>query len=121
MRAPQMPGVGSNREQGLGGGLEQDAIDHRLILVGNIADLRWQGKDQVIVLHGQEVCLTCLKPALCRTGLTLWTMPVPTRVVGDLGVVAGLALQHMTAEFCTAAAFDSRHDLELAETEVAGS
>ena len=35
-------------------------------------------------------------------------------------MVAGLALQHMAAQRRTAAAFDSRHDFKLAETEVAG-
>jgi hypothetical protein len=46
-------------------------------------------------------------------------MPVSAGVVGDLDMVAGLALQHMTAQRLTAAAFDGRHDLELAEAEVA--
>ena len=77
-------------------------------------------EDQVIVIHGQEVCLACLEPAPGRSGLTLWAMPVTTRVVGNLGVVAGLALQHMTAEFGTAAALNGRHDLELTETHVPG-
>jgi len=36
-------------------------------------------------------------------------------------MVAGVTLQHMTAQRRAAAAFDSRHDLELAEAEVAGS
>jgi hypothetical protein len=35
-------------------------------------------------------------------------------------MLTGLAVQHMAAEFRTAAAFDGRHDLELAETEVSG-
>ena len=45
-------------------------------------------------------------------------MPVATGVVGDLGVIAGRALQHMATQRRAAAAFDRRHDLELAETEV---
>jgi hypothetical protein len=116
-----MSGVGRNRAQGLGSRLEQDTVDHRLVVIGEVADRCWQGEDQVIVLDRQEVCLAGFKPAPGRTGLTLRTMPVPTRVVGDLGVVAGLALQHMTAQRRAATLFDSRHDLELAETEVAGS
>jgi hypothetical protein len=43
-------------------------------------------------------------------------MPVAAGVVGDLRMLTGLAQQYMTAERRTAAAFDRRHDLELAET-----
>ena len=74
----------------------------------------------MIVVHGQEIGLTRFQPAPGRTGLTLRAMPVTAGVVGDLDVLTGLALQHMTAQRRTAAAFDGRHDLELAETEVSG-
>jgi hypothetical protein len=47
-------------------------------------------------------------------------MPVATGVVGDLDMVTGTTLQHMTAQRCAAAVFDRRHDLELAEAEVSG-
>jgi hypothetical protein len=47
-------------------------------------------------------------------------MPIAAGVVSDLRMRAGRALQHMTTEGCAATAFDRRHDLELAETEVTG-
>ncbi len=34
----EMLGVGRDGDQGLGGGLEQDAIDRRLVLVGDVGD-----------------------------------------------------------------------------------
>ena len=102
-------------EQGLGGRREQETVEHRLVLVGDLADRRGQGKDHVVVLDRQEVCLTRFEPAPGGTGLTLGAMPVTAGVVGDLGMLAGLTLQHMTAECRTAALLDGRHDLELAE------
>jgi hypothetical protein len=47
-------------------------------------------------------------------------MPVTAGFVCDPGVLINLAVQHMTAELRSAAAFDGRHDLELAEIEVFG-
>jgi hypothetical protein len=117
----QVSGVGRNDTQGLGGRLEQDAVDHRLVVPGDIADRCGQRKDQVVVLYGQEVGLTGFQPAPGRTALALGAMPVPAGVVGDLDVVASLASQYMTTQCRRAAAFDGRHDPELAETEVTGS
>ena len=75
---PEMLGVSGNREQGLSGRLEQETVDHRLVVIREFADRPGQGEDQVIVIHGQEVCLACFQPTPGRTGLTLWTMPVTT-------------------------------------------
>ena len=37
-------GVGRNRDQGLGGGFEQQVIDDRLVLIGNVGDRSRQVK-----------------------------------------------------------------------------
>jgi len=34
----EMFGVGGDGDQGLGGGLEEDVVDHRLVLVGDVGD-----------------------------------------------------------------------------------
>jgi len=47
-------------------------------------------------------------------------MPVAAAVVGDAAVTAVLAALDMTAEGGGTAGLDGRHDLELAEAEVAG-
>ena len=112
--------IGRNRAQSLGSGLEQEAVDYRLVVPGDVADGCWQGEDQVIVIHGQEVGLTGLEPAPGRSGLALRTMAVTAGVIGDLRLLTGRALQHVTAQRRTAALFDGRHDLELAEAEVSG-
>jgi hypothetical protein len=46
-------------------------------------------------------------------------VPVTAGVVGDLRLCATRAAQRVATELGTAAVFDGRHDLELAETEVA--
>ena len=116
----QVFGVRGNRTQCLGRALEQEVVDHRLVVKGDVADRCWQGKDDVVVLDRQEVGLAGLQPAPGGGGLTLRTMAVAAGVVGDLRVFAGLTLQQVTAERRAAALFDGRHDLELAEAYVSG-
>ena len=46
-------GIGSDGEHGLGGRLEQQIIDHGLVLVGDVGDGRRQREDDVEVADGQ--------------------------------------------------------------------
>ena len=48
---PQVFRVTGDDAQGPGRCLEQDLIDHRFVVVGDIADRCSQGEDQVVVLH----------------------------------------------------------------------
>ena len=56
------------------------------------------------------------------TTLTLGAVPVAAAIVGDDGVSTGLVLaaRNMAAKRRRAAALDRRHDLHLAEVDVAG-
>ena len=96
----EMLGVGGDRQHGLGVGLEQQAVDHPLVLVGNIGDCAWQGEDEVEVADGQQFGLAVGEPLPGRGTLTLRTVPVATRVVGDPGVIAVFADRDMAAECC---------------------
>ncbi len=116
----EMLGVCGDGDQGLGGALEQDAIDRGLVLVGDVADLSGQGEDHVIVWHQQQLGPARGEPVLGRGALALGTMPVAAGVVGDVAMTAVLAGCDMAAEGRGAAALDGRHDLELAEAHVAG-
>ena len=49
----QMLGVGRNRDQRLGRGLEQQIVDHRLVLVGDIGDGGRQREHHMEVRHRQ--------------------------------------------------------------------
>ena len=89
-----------------------------------------KGEDDVEIRHGQEFGLAVGQPLLGRGGLALWAVPVAARVVRDAQVRALFAAFDMTAqrphgsspwaEGPRSAAFDRRHDLELAETHMAG-
>jgi hypothetical protein len=110
--------IGGDRAQRLGSDVEQQTIDNLLVGVADGADRCGQGKDHVVILHRQQVRLSCVEPTLRGTALALRAVSVATRVVGDLGFGARRAAQRVAAERDTAALFDGRHDLELAEAQV---
>ncbi len=115
----EMLGVGCDGQQGLGGGLEEDAIDLRLVLVGDVGDLSRQGKDDMEVGHRQELGLTRGEPVPGGCALAFGAVTVATGVIGDEAVAAVLASRDMAAQSRRAAGLDRRHDLELAEAQVA--
>ncbi len=116
----EMLGIGGDGEHGLGAGLEQQVIDHSLVLIGDIGDRRRQGEDQVEVGHGQQLGFALGEPVPGRRTLALGAMAVAAGVVGDPRMGTVLAGQHVTTERRRAAALDGGHDLELAEAQVAG-
>jgi hypothetical protein len=93
---PEMLGVGGNGDQRLGRGLEQDGVDRRLVLVGDVGDRRRQREDHTVVRHRQELGRAVGQPRLRRRALALGAMAVAAGVVGDAGVVAFLAARDMT-------------------------
>jgi hypothetical protein len=99
-------GVGRDRDQRLGGGLEQDVVDDGLILIGDVADRRRQREDHVIVWHGQQLGFAVGEPLLRGRALALRTMPIAAAVVGDEGVRAVFAARDMPAEGRRAAVLD---------------
>src|SRR6516164_8938709 len=111
---------GGNRNQGLGGGFEQQVIDDWLVLIGDIADWRGQCENHVEIWHGQQLRRPRLHPLTRRRALALRTVPVAAAVVGDGRVATGivLAAHDMPAEGRRAAALDRAHHLELAEAQV---
>jgi len=73
----------------------------------------------MVVLNGDQFGFAIFKPLLCFRSATLRAVPVAARVVRDPLVIARHAVQHMTAERLSSALLDSRHDLQLAKTEMA--
>ena len=49
--------IGGDGQQRLGGDVEQQAVDHGLVLVGDVGDRRRQREDHVVVLHRQQIGL----------------------------------------------------------------
>jgi hypothetical protein len=113
-------GVGGDGDQGLGGGFEQQVIDDRLVVIGDVGDRSRQGEDNMEIGHGQQFGLAVGQPLLGSGGLALWAMPVAAGIVGDAQVGALLAAFDMPAQRHRSAALDRRHDLELAEAHMAG-
>ena len=88
-RGAEVTRIGGDRAQCLGGECEQQTIDDLLVGVGDGADRRGQGEDHVVIVHWQQIGRTRLEPALRGAPLTLGTVSVAARVVGDLGLLAG--------------------------------
>jgi len=116
----EMFGIGRDREHGLGGGLEQEVVDHRLVLIGDVGDPVRQREDDMEVRHRQQFGLARLHPFARLRPLALRAMPVAAAVVGDAGVAAGLVLatRDMPAERRGATALDRAHHLQLVEADV---
>ena len=72
----QVLAVRGDPQQSLSGHVEQQRVDHRLVLVRNVGDLRRQREDHVVVVHRQQIGLARFEPPLGRTALTLRAMPV---------------------------------------------
>src|SRR5271170_5177713 len=110
--------IGRDGEHRLRRGLEQQIVDHGLVLVGNVANRRRQREDDMEVGNREQFGLACRHPlAYCRA-LALRAVPVAAAVVGDRGVGAVLAARDMSAEGCRAAALDGAHHLELEQANV---
>jgi hypothetical protein len=109
----EMPGIGCNFKHGLGGGAEEQIVEQaRMSLTERIERVR-QSKDEVEVGHGEQILLTPRKPALTRLRLTLGTVPVAARVVGNGLEIAPRTGVQMTSESSSAASGDGPQDAEL--------
>jgi hypothetical protein len=123
-------GVGRDDDQGVGGGFEQQIINDRLVLIGDVGNRSRQGENNMEVGHRQQFGLAVGQPLFGGDGLALRAVPVAAGVVGDVPVGALLAAFDMTAqrphgsspwaEGPRSATLDRRHDLELAEAYMAG-
>jgi hypothetical protein len=69
----------SDRRQwyaGCRGKIDQQPVDDRLVVSGHRVDGGGQCEDHVVVLHGQQASLTCVKPLVRRAHLALRAMVV---------------------------------------------
>ena len=114
----QMPPIGGNGAQGFGSDVKQQAVQHGLVGIGNRADWGRQGEHHMVIVHRQQLGLTGFEPASRGACLALRTMPVAAGIVGNLDLLAGVAAQHMAAQCRSAALFNGRHDLALAQAQM---
>jgi hypothetical protein len=99
-------GIGRDGEHGLGRGLEQQVIDDRLVLVGDLGDRARQREHDMKVADGQQLRFAFGEPLPGGSALTLGAMPVAAAVVGDHRVCAILAARDMAAQRHRATALD---------------
>ncbi len=99
---------------------EQQIVDERLVLEGDVGDLGRQREHDVEIANWKQIGLAVGQPRPRGRALTLRAVPVATGVVGDAPVPAILAGFDVAAERCGAAVLDRRHDLDLGEAQVPG-
>src|SRR4051795_6440307 len=109
----QMLRIGADGADGLGRGLEQDVVDHGLVLQGDRRHRRRQGEDDMKIGDGQEFGPAIGQPLQPRETLALRAVPVAAGVIGDADLATSIALLDMTAERCRAARLDGGHDPPL--------
>jgi hypothetical protein len=80
-QSSQVLRIGRNGQQRFRYRAEQNAVNLAGILQRQTADLLGQSKYHVEVTHGQQFGFPFGQPFGAGKGLTLWTMPVPARVV----------------------------------------
>jgi hypothetical protein len=78
--------VGGDRSQRLGCRLEQDGVDHRLIVIGDGRNRSRQREYDVEIGDRQQIGLAGREPLTRGAGLTLGAMPVAATIVGDLRI-----------------------------------
>ena len=61
------------------------------------------------VWDGQELSLSLLKPTFLGKRLTLWAMPVATRVIGDSQGTTPVTLIHMSSQLSRPTYLDGMH------------
>jgi hypothetical protein len=102
----QMLGVSGDRDQRLSRGLEQQVVDHRLVLVGDIGDGGRQREHHVKVADRQQLGRTLGEPGSGCRALALRAVPVAAGVVGDGGIGAVLAARDVATQRRRSAALD---------------
>ena len=105
----QMLWIGGDLAQCLRGRLEQDIVDHCLVLKGDDLDLLGHGEHDVEVGHVKQFRVAVLEPLSACESLALWTAFVTTRVIPDALMATFAASFDMSAESSSAATFDRVH------------
>jgi hypothetical protein len=109
----EMLGIGSHLEQCGGAGFKQQGEENLLVLPDQGDQGVRDTEDEVIVADRQQFLLSGTQPLLPSVGLALWTVAIPTRVVGDGLIAATDTLITMAAQSRCPAADDGIEDLDL--------
>src|ERR1700693_3591966 len=111
--SPQMLGVGRDGFQGIGGGLEENAVDNLLILVGDGGDLFWHGEHNMKILDVEKLGLTILDPLHPGQTLAFGTVSIPATIKSIPFMATLIATFEVAAQSSRAAPLDCGHDASL--------
>src|ERR1035441_5750926 len=95
---PKMPGIASDRKQGLGAGMKEQVVNQPLVLQCERGEFPRQGEDGVYIASGQQFLFPRLEPAPARVALAARAMAVSARVIRDGSMSAVRALIAMSAQ-----------------------
>jgi hypothetical protein len=112
--------IGGDGTQRLRRGPKENPVHHGLILIGNGGDLVGDGKDDMIVLHGQQFGPPLLQPLGFGQGLALGTVPIPAGVVGNAALGTVVTLFDVTAQGRGPTLLNGPHHPALAPGERGG-
>ena len=112
-RGPEMARIGGDGAERVCGRVEEDAIDHRFVLCGDLGDGLGYREHDVKVLAVEQVGRPVLDPRGAGQRLAAGAMPIAAAVVPDPGVPAVVALLDMAAERGGAARRNRGHDAPL--------
>ena len=112
--------IGGQRGHGPDGALEQHRIDGGLVLEGDGRDRRGQREHDVEIGNRQQFSLALRQPLRSRRSLTLRTMPIAARVVGDARRTAIVAGFHVPAKHRRSACRDRANDAPLRPPDMSG-
>jgi hypothetical protein len=113
----EMSRVGRDLAEGRRTRLEEPGVQARAIPIGQGQQPMREREDDVHIRHVEQIALTRVEPALPGLRLALRAVSVPTRVIGDGLVSAGVTPIEMPAEAGGATARDRPEDWSLLRTQ----
>jgi hypothetical protein len=116
----EVPRVSRNRHYRLRRRAEQQIVEDRLVLAGDVGNLGGKREDDMEVADRQQVGFARGQPDPSSGALALRAVPVAATVVGNALMAAVLTGIDVAAKRRRAAVLDRRHDLELGQAQVTG-
>jgi hypothetical protein len=105
--------IGGDGSQSLGRGMEENPVEHLLVLESDGRDFFWHGENDMKVGHLEKFSLTILDPPGSGQGLTFWAVAIAARVECIPFVAAIITALQMAAQSGCPAHFDGGHDAPL--------
>src|SRR6516162_4777348 len=109
----QVLGIGCDGRQGFGCCMEEDAINHFLVLKGDRGNLLWHREDDVKIRDFEQFGLAVLDPLRSGQRLALRAVSIPTAIETIPLMAALIAALEVATESCSPTHLDGGHDASL--------